>query len=99
MISVSCRTNLDLEREEWPTKMVALPSIGHRIKSKKVHKRPSGNFQLELEVYAITWEYDSFSDCWKPEIELHVPKIRNWDLVQFYQWYAPLVGKSVEAFI
>lgn len=101
-MKVVCRTNLDLLNEDWPTNLPSLPNIGDRIESRTEHKN---GFRLQLEVCSITWRCDIFEPVnkkhseWYPEIELHIPKIRNWSITDFYNWYAPKVGKSLGYFI
>jgi len=101
MIKVNCRTNLDLAHaEEWPTELPAVPNIGHKIQSK--HKWQN-NFQLVLEVVDVRWEYvEGYvknDDSYKPFIELHIPRYRNQSISDFYEWYAPLVGRRASSFI
>lgn len=93
MIPVICRTNLDLSNEEWPTRLPAIPRTGERIRSRTKWKV----FQLELEVISVKWIPKG--DDYIAEIELHIPTSRGWSLRDFYKWYAPLVGKTVSAFI
>lgn len=114
-MNVHCRTNLDLWNEEWPTMLSALPHVGDQICSKTIHKnttKEGSEFQLKLEVVRITWIPDS-SGFWRPEIELHMtdfhktlslmdekfPTYERGSIRAFYNWYAPLVGKSVSYFI
>jgi len=102
-VKVYCKTNLDLRGERWPTKLPAIPRIGERIQS----STKWGVFQLSLEVRQVTWimkqtyMQDGITECeyWIPEIELHIPRHRKWSIRDFYEWYAPLVGRSVSAFI
>lgn len=96
MINVICRTNLDLAIEIFPDALPAVPQVGDRIQSAQVWK---GGFQLELEVYSVTWKCSTGGQIWIPVIELHVPKLRKWSITQFYEWYAPKVGRSVGSFI
>lgn len=111
MIEVYCRTNLDLW-EEWPTKLPAVPNVGDLIQSSLIH---SGGFQLALQVVRVTWKCSNTRNdrgeyTWKPEIELHMSDFHKGlpclsgngetgSIVAFYEWYAPLVGKSVSSFI
>lgn len=95
MIKVYCHTNLDLVCEEWPYKLPALPRVGDWIESKIDHN----GFQLTLEVVSVTWAYSYNTDSWEPSIELHDRKVFNRSIKEFYEWYAPKVGKSVHAFI
>lgn len=72
-------------------------------------------FRLTLEVIRVTWEPSRdpenprFSE-WTPHIELHRTGFQRMlpakpgtgetgSIVAFYQWYAPLVGRNVSAFI
>ncbi len=105
-MKVLCRTNLDVFNEKWPTELPALPNIGDSIESKTKH----GSFMLQLEVIKITWRHDFTGDgSYYPQIELHMT---NWQrslrsrsgasdgsIIAFYEWYAPLVGRSVSSFI
>jgi hypothetical protein len=101
-IPVVCRTNLDLRGEQWPISMPAIPSVGHRIKSNTYWNTDEllrSKFQLVLEVVAVGWEYDVGVGNWIAVIELHIPKHYKWTIKEFYDWYAPKVGKSPSAFI
>ena len=93
MIPIAYKTNLDL-REVWPTSLPQVPNVGDYIESELVWRN---GFKLRLQVVSVTW-VKSFGE-WKPEIELHIPKHRNMSITSFYEWYAPLIGKSVSAFI
>lgn len=107
MIKVHCRTNLDLSYEEWPVEMPSVPNVGDHIQSKVKHK----HFQLELKVCRVTWKYYDWDKSWVPEIELHMTSFHqglpapsgsdasSGSIVAFYHWYAPLVGRTVGAFI
>lgn len=103
-VQVHCRTNLDLCNERWPTELPAVPHVGDRIRS----ETKWGNFQLELKVVGVTWKkvtgipgyrFDESDSEWIPEIELHdgwpVPR----SISDFFEWYAPIVGRSVSSFI
>lgn len=106
-IKVRCRTNLDLSYEEWPTELPALPKVGDHIASKTKH----GHFRLELAVCRVTWEYSEFDKEYLPIIELHMTSFHRGlpvrssktaetgSIVAFYDWYAPLVGRTPSAFI
>jgi len=96
MEKIICRTNLDLWNEEWPTELPRIPIVGEIIESKTIH----GDFRLSLKVVAIRWKFFSISGnagVYVPEIELHDYRQRS--ITEFYEWYAPLVGKSVQYFI
>lgn len=107
MIEVHCRTNLDLRGETWPTELPAVPNVGDRIQSATKHH----DFQLQLEVCAVTWKSYNNGTRWYPEIELHMTsfqrslptpagsKAEKGSIVAFYHWYAPLVGSIPGAFI
>jgi len=94
---VSCRTNLDVVGEQWPKRMDYIPRVGDLIQSATKH----GNFQLRLKVVRVTWkpfqEESMLRSEWVPEIELHDFQDRS--IQEFYEWYAPLVGKTVASFI
>jgi hypothetical protein len=105
-MQVHCHTNLDLFNEEWPSELPAVPNVGDHIQSRTKH----GHFQLELKVCRVTWEYNENASAYVPKIELHMsdwmkglPSKRkgaaNGSITAFYEWYAPLVGRSVGAFI
>ena len=83
-----CRTNLDVYNEEWPIFVNFIPRIGDYVVSQTKH----GVFQLKLKVVSVTWTSSEIVD-----IELH--DYRGYSLRKFYEWYAPLVGKSVSYFI
>ena len=65
------------------------------------------NIQLALEVKKITWT--KHNNIWYHEIELHMTSWMKkydddgnyvgWSIKDFYEWYAPLVGKSISWFI
>ncbi|MBT3298698.1 hypothetical protein HN385_07240 [archaeon] len=97
MYKVKCHTNLDLFNEEWPTSLPSIPRVGDRIDSIIDHR----DFRLSLEVVSVHWKYVSgFSndtDEYVPYIELHDYRRRS--IKEFYEWYAPLVGKTVGSFI
>lgn len=86
MVKVICRTNLDLGFEELPTELPIVPRVGDWIRSNTIHQ---GGFRLTLEVYSV-W----LSQNEPPIVELHQLKFRGWSIKQFYDWYAPLIGKS-----
>ena len=102
MIKINCHTNLDLRNEQWPTELPAVPRVGDRIVSSTGHRKAEGNsiaFHLELEVVAVRWTCNPSGE-YHPMIELHVPSYRKeWSIQKFYEWYAPLVGTTVGAFI
>ena len=100
-MKVKCRTNLDLHREEWPTEMLAIPSVGDFIVSAAIW---DNDFQLRLEVVSITWKRMLTFSCgnshaWQPIIELHIPRHYSFTITKFYDWYAPKVGRTVSSFI
>lgn len=106
MIKVYCHTNLDLANERWPSELPALPRVGDIIESATKH----GEFVLRLKVCQVTFQYNNMSKEWYPSIELHMcdwmkslpgkrPGAADGSIIAFYEWYAPLVGKSVGAFI
>ena len=92
---VVCRTNLDLHGEIWPTELPALPNVGDLIQS----NQKWGVFQLRLKVIRITWKRYNIEHNWYPEIELHDHWAQPRSITEFYEWYAPLVGKTVSSFI
>lgn len=104
MIPVVCRTNLDLSGEKWPDRLPVVPRVGDRIASAVMH----GSFQLELEVVAVTWR-PIYDRGWVPYVELHMTSWQRSLLPRtvgepgsiraFYEWYAPLVGRTVSSFI
>lgn len=108
MIHVICRTALNVCNEEWPSHMPTVPRVGDIIESKTKRKN---NAHLELQVTSVTWRWNEFDLEWHPHIELHMT---NWQrllmprtnkdaaqgsIIAFYDWYAPLVGRSPSAFI
>jgi len=95
MIKIHCYTNLDLFSEEWPTELYTVPQVGQRIESKTVR----GRFHLNLDVVAVTWCYDFRTNNYIPQVELHLDSKRFKSITQFYEWYAPIVGRSVSSFI
>jgi hypothetical protein len=114
MIEVICHTNLDLSWEKWPDELPAVPRVGDRIASATVHSPGGrGKFQLELEVASVTWKprtRPGKPEMWIPHIELHTTSLQRQlpskhrdactgSITAFYEWYAPLVGRSVGSFI
>lgn len=93
-ISVRFRTNLDLAYEKWPSYLPVVPAVGDYIQSGQVW---DNRFQLTLEVYSVTWVH--FNNEWIPEIELHIRKVSKMSITDFYNWYAPKVGRSPSYFI
>lgn len=102
---VICKTNLDLRHEVWPSKFRGIPRVGDRVESLTVH---DNGFRLTLEVVSVAWKASTEythgagmvvieSHGSYPVIELHDPMKRS--IVDFYEWYAPLVGTSVSSFI
>lgn len=112
MIRVYCRTNLDLSHEEWPDYLPVVPSVGDHIRSKVKHG--TFQLELEVHSVTWVFMKNALTpqerDCWVPEIELHMtsfhrglpakhPHAATGSITAFYEWYAPLVGRSVGAFI
>jgi hypothetical protein len=110
-MKIICTTNLDLRGEQWPDELPSVPRVGDRIQSATRWKRSSGYFQLELQVVSVTWKKGLE---WVPVIELHMTDFQRrlecrrksdgcdcctGSITAFYEWYAPLVGKSVGSFI
>ena len=96
-MKVHCRTNLDLDRaEDWPDELLAIPCRGDRIQSAMIW---NDDFQLQLEVMAVIWKQNQYTNEWIPEIELHIPIGFHKSITDFYKWYAPKVGRSVSSFI
>ena len=95
-IPIHCRTNLDLAGEKWPRSLPIVPRVGDNIESLTKH----GNFRLSLRVAAVNFRAKSefrLEETHTVEIELHDKFQRS--IRDFYEWYAPLVGKSVSSFI
>ncbi len=95
---VYCRTNLALSSEQWPTSLPERPMVGDLIESATCW----GQFRLRLKVVRVTWAYGSVAcaGCaprWHCRVELHDWLDRS--IQEFYEWYAPLVGRSVSNFI
>jgi len=88
---VVVRTNLDLVGESWPCELPCLPNSGDYIQSTTKH---DSGFQLKLKVMDTVWKFSAMRK-WYPEIELGTMQT----LTDFYEWYAPLVGRSVPSFI
>jgi hypothetical protein len=92
-MKVICKCALDIQ-EEFPTELPVVPVVGQKIMSATKH----GKFQLCLDVVAVTWIPSRLDKGeWIPEIELHCLSKKS--IMEFYQWYAPLVGKNISAFI
>lgn len=65
-IKIRCRTNLDgYEREEWPTTLSAVPSVGQLVQAKS---------RRRLGIVALTWLFNGTL-----EVELHQPFSREAD--------------------
>lgn len=96
---VICTTSPDLADEVWPDELPVVPRIGDEIQSATRWKQPNGGyFRLDLPVTGVRWvcsrDAEGVSN-WVPEILLD----SGCNLKVFYQWYAPLVGKTVESFL
>ena len=111
MPQVNFRTNLDLANETWCAADV--PRIGDRVRSMTVHEygldpkthnqfKHRVPFRLELEVVRVTWEATfvevELHHCHKVFNEAEGKMVKS-SVTQFYDWYAPLVGKSISSFI
>ncbi len=92
MAHFQCHTNLDLDNERWPTDLPRIPCEGEEIHSMARH----GSFRLSLKVVKVRWVFTD-RDGYRADIELHDSQKRS--IREFYEWYAPLVGKSVSVFI
>lgn len=106
MINVICHTNLDLRGERWPDKLSCVPRVGDVIES----ATRWGVFSLTLKVVSITYICIRHENIWIPKIELHMTDFQcrlecskgeqsRGSITAFYEWYAPLVGSRVSAFI
>jgi hypothetical protein len=87
MVAVHCRTNLDLDYEEWPTELPEVPRVGDKVQSAQVWNH---GFQLTLTVVAVLWRANQ-----PPVIELHSPCE---SIIDFYERYAPYTGRSPHSF-
>ena len=113
MIKVVCKTNLDLQGEKWPDRLPAIPAVGDRITS--ATKWDGGfQLSLEVvAINWIPRPQPIFLE-WVPVIEMHLNSFQrslpvsqkakdrgacDGSITAFYEWYAPLVGKTVSAFI
>ena len=90
MIEISFYTNLDLFNEVFPDQLQQVPRVGDLVESRTIH---SDGFQLKLRVVSVTWRNQM-----RPLVELHAPNYIS-SITEFYNWYAPLVGKRVSYFI
>lgn len=88
MIQVRCFTHLDLYNETWPTELPGVPHVNDMIFSRTEHR----GFQLRLRVIAVSWHQGK-----PPNIELHDFTRRS--IRDFYNWYAPLIGKPISIFL
>lgn len=95
MIPIRCCTNLDLFNEKWPSYLPAIPSVGDYIQS---FQKWGDGFRLTLEVYSITWVPNA-EGFYTAEIDLHIRKGSKMSIIDFYNWYAPKVGRSPSAFV
>ena len=114
-MKVRCHTNLDLVNAEyWPTELPAVPMVGDLITSGYTHSG-GFKLDLQVVCITwepIPGDYPG-SLQWYPVIELHMTdfqrrmppkdnhggKVADGSITAFYQWYAPLVGRSVGSFI
>ena len=96
MIKIMCRTNLDLEREQFPTELPCVPRKGDYVESSTLWHN---GFRLVLEVANVTWRYSETIKSWYAEVELHDRKVFNRSIYDFYEWYAPKIGKTVSYFV
>lgn len=87
---VRCRTNLDIQ-DAWPTDMDAVPRVGDMIEALTAWK----GWRVQLLVAAVTWRQAAMG--YYAELELTVPA--GMTLRQFYEMYAPRVGRRPEDFI
>jgi hypothetical protein len=102
-MKIICHTNLDLIYEVWPTELPCVPRVEEEIQSKIKH----GDFILSLQVVKVRYVHFKNNE-WIPHIELHMTEFQkrltsiNADtgsITAFYEWYAPLVNRSVSSFI
>ncbi len=109
-MEITCKTNLDLFNEVWPTELPCRPMKGDYIQSSTEHPQyrkdenglllggmPTHYCSIELEVGSITFEYDG--DNYVCCVELHDKSFYKRSLLDFYKYYAPIVNKSVSYFI
>lgn len=94
-MEIICKSNLDLEGEQWPTSLPALPRVGDRINS---GTEWINGFRLSLEVVSVEWRYWGGSE-WRPFIELDLPRSiwKTRSIRDFYKWYIPRTGRPVDA--
>ena len=95
MVSVQCRSNLDLMGERWPTQLPSRPMVGDLIQSATQwgkHRR-----QLELRVVAVSFKcrpadvtVDRYKDEWYAEIELHLEHFES--IEEFHRRYRLMRG-------
>lgn len=112
-MKVVCHTSLDLRNEQWPDDLPAIPAVGTTIESKTLHQGKF-RLELEVcSITYKHHNYDdgvNVRSYWLPHIELHMtswqkmlyskkPEACQGSITAFYEWYAPLVGTSVSAFI
>jgi hypothetical protein len=93
-MKVIFRSNLDdVNREQWPTDLPALPAVGHKVESGTVWQSEDGPRQLELTVLSVTWKNHQRNygggnyggeDHWIPEIYVGVTDM---SIEHFTKWY------------
>lgn len=99
-MKVHCRTNLDIHMaEKWPTELPCVPRVGDYIVSayRWGQYRPEGGnpthfVQLELQVCGVKWEANREGE-WTPTVELHLPKHRFENILEFSKWYSKMTGR------
>lgn len=88
MVSIYCRTNLDISSlEQWPEGLPCCPRVGDQIDSGKTW---AGGVHLSLEVVKVNFKYNG-AGVWRIEIELHLPKSWQLTIEQFEVWYKGIV--------
>lgn len=99
MKKIYCVTNLDLWNEQWPVELPEIPQVGDEIESMTLHRGTGTyNLRLSLEVVKVRWRFRN--NQYVPEIELHIRSAhRKMSLNEWFEWYAPLVGKTKSYFI
>ena len=89
-MKVYCRTNLDVEGEQWPDELPVIPCVGNLIQS--ATKWGQTQVQIELKVCGITWKKHTnefnprIPSIWVAHVEMTLPDSFRC-ISHFSAWY------------